>query len=70
MNKHLVYIEKKVIELDSVEDPVPILVEVTSMVGSLPLDQIKVGMELAMEFGTSAAVGPWPQWPRYYFKPL
>ncbi len=41
MNKHLVYIEKKVIELDSVEDPVPILVEVTSMVGSLPLDQIK-----------------------------
>jgi len=41
MNKHLEYIEKKVIELDDVEDPVPILVEVTSMVGSLPLDQIK-----------------------------
>ena len=35
-----------------------------------PLDQIKVGMELAIEFGTSAAVQPWPQWPRYYFKPL
>ena len=40
------------------------------MIHGAPLDQIKVGMELAIEFGTSAAVGPWPQWPRYYFKPV
>jgi len=40
------------------------------MIHGTPLDQIKVGMELAIEFGTSAAVGPWPQWPRYYFRPL
>jgi hypothetical protein len=41
MNKHLEWIEKKTQELKNVDDPIPILVEVTSMIGSLPLDQVK-----------------------------
>jgi len=39
------------------------------MIRSVPLEQIKVGMDLTVDFGTCAAVQPWPQWPRYYFKP-
>jgi hypothetical protein len=41
MNKHLEWIEKKTQELKNVDDPIPILLEVTSMIGSLPLDQVK-----------------------------
>jgi len=40
------------------------------MIRGVPLDQIKVGMGLAVDFGTCAATQPWPQWPRYYFRPL
>ena len=33
-------------------------------------EQIKVGMELTIDFEKRcAAAQPWPQWPRYYFKP-
>jgi hypothetical protein len=39
------------------------------MIRGVPLDQIKIGMRLNMDFGTCAATQPWPQWPRYYFKP-
>jgi len=42
---------------------------ICSMIRGAPLDQIKIGMKLGMEFGTCAANQPWPQWPRYYFKP-
>jgi hypothetical protein len=38
------------------------------MIRGVPLEQVKVGMDLAVDFGTCAAVQPWPQWPRYYFK--
>jgi uncharacterized OB-fold protein len=40
------------------------------MIQGAPLEQIRVGMDLKIEFGTTAAVQLWPQWPRYYFKPL
>jgi uncharacterized OB-fold protein len=40
------------------------------MIRGVPLDQTKIGMKLAMDFGTCAANQPWPQWPRYYFKPV
>lgn len=40
------------------------------MIRGVNLEQIKVGMELSMDFGTCAATQPWPQWPRYYFKPV
>jgi hypothetical protein len=31
---------------------------------------IKIGMQLVLDFGTCAAAQSWPQWPRYYFKPV
>jgi uncharacterized OB-fold protein len=33
-------------------------------------ESIKIGVELKMDFGTCAAAQPWPQWPRYCFKPV
>jgi uncharacterized OB-fold protein len=39
------------------------------MIRGVPLEQVRIGMDLAMELGTCAAVQPWPQWPRYHFKP-
>jgi uncharacterized OB-fold protein len=42
---------------------------ISGMIRGVALDQIKIGMKLGMEFGTCAANQPWPQWPRYYFKP-
>jgi uncharacterized OB-fold protein len=39
------------------------------MIRGVPLEQVKVGIDLTMDFGTCVAVQPWPQWPRYYFKP-
>jgi uncharacterized OB-fold protein len=32
--------------------------------------QLRVGMELTIDFATCTATQPWPQWPRYCFKPL
>jgi uncharacterized OB-fold protein len=40
------------------------------MIRGVPLEEIKVGMELAVDFGKCEATQSWPQWPRYYFKPL
>jgi uncharacterized OB-fold protein len=40
------------------------------MIQGAPLDQIRIGMELTVEFDTSTAIQPWPQWTRYYFKPV
>ena len=39
------------------------------MIKCVDLAQIKIGMDLTMDFGTCAATQSWPQWPRYYFKP-
>jgi uncharacterized OB-fold protein len=33
-------------------------------------EHIKIGMELTMGFEKCAGTQPWPQWPRYYFRPL
>jgi uncharacterized OB-fold protein len=40
------------------------------IIRGVPLEEIKVGMELAVDFGTCTATQLWPQWPRYYFKPV
>ena len=40
------------------------------MIHSIPLEQIKVGINLTIDFGPCTATQAWPQWPRYYFKPL
>lgn len=43
---------------------------IPGMIRGVQLEQVKVGMNLTMDFGTCAATQPWPQWPRYYFKPV
>lgn len=44
--------------------------KIPGMIRDVSLEQVKVGMDLAMDFGTCDAAQPWPQWPRYCFKPL
>jgi uncharacterized OB-fold protein len=44
--------------------------KIPSMIRDVAPEQIKIGMQLAIDFGTCAATQPWPQWPRYYFKPV
>lgn len=43
---------------------------IPGMVREVPFEQLKIGMELMIDFGTCVAAQPWPQWPRYHFKPL
>lgn len=43
--------------------------KIPGMIREVALEQIKIGMELTMDFGRCAVAQPWPQWPRYYFKP-
>ena len=40
------------------------------MVKDVPIDEIKVGMSLTVDFEDSLATTAWSQWPRYYFKPM
>lgn len=42
---------------------------IPGMIRGAPLEQIRIGMDLVIDFGICAATQPWPQWPRYYFKP-
>ncbi len=44
--------------------------KIPGMIRGVALEEIKVGMDLEIDFGTCAATQVWPQWPRYYFKPL
>lgn len=39
------------------------------MIPNVPPEQLKVGMELAIDFGTCSTTQTWPQWQRYCFKP-
>jgi len=43
--------------------------KIPGMIKGLVPEQLKIGMDLKMEFGECAATQPWPQWPRYSFKP-
>ena len=45
-------------------------VRIPGMIRGVASEQIKIGMELAFDFGTCTATQQWPQWPRYYFKPV
>jgi uncharacterized OB-fold protein len=44
-------------------------VNIPGMIRGVNIEQIKIGMPLTIDFGTCVATQPWPQWPRYYFKP-
>ena len=45
-------------------------VKIPGMIRGVPLEQLKIGMNLSMEYESCEATQPWPQWPRYYFKPV
>jgi uncharacterized OB-fold protein len=40
------------------------------MITGVPHDQLRIGMNLTVDFTTCSNTQPWPQWPRYCFKPL
>jgi uncharacterized OB-fold protein len=40
------------------------------MITNLPQEQLRIGMNLTVDFTACTATQPWPQWPRYCFKPL
>lgn len=40
------------------------------MMRNVDLDKIKVGMNLAVYVDKGQISEEWPQWPRYYFKPM
>ena len=44
--------------------------KIPGMIRGIAIEQIKIGMPLKIDFETCAATQPWPQWRRYYFKPL
>jgi len=44
-------------------------VQLPGMIKSARLEDIKIGMDLVVDFET-ATPKVWPQWPRYYFKQL
>lgn len=44
-------------------------VKMPGMIRATP-ELIKIGMQLTLDFGACTTTQTWPQWPRYYFKPL
>lgn len=42
--------------------------KILGMIRDIALEQIKIGMDLTIDFETCATTQPWPQWPRYYFR--
>jgi scaffold protein (connect acetoacetyl-CoA thiolase and HMG-CoA synthase) len=44
-------------------------VKLPGMIQGTQLEQLKVGMNLSVEFGACETSQSWPHWPRYYFKP-
>ena len=42
---------------------------IPGMIRGIEHEEIEIGMELTVNFDTTAVPSQWPQWPRYYFKP-
>jgi uncharacterized OB-fold protein len=40
------------------------------MISGATHEQLKIGINLTIDFGTCNTAQTWPQWPRYCFKPL
>lgn len=43
-------------------------VKLPGMIQNLTQEQLKIGMELTLDFGTCSTTQAWPQWQRYCFK--
>jgi len=44
--------------------------QLPGMIKNVDLKRIKIGMTLAMDFSHEPVSEQWPQWSRYYFKPI
>jgi uncharacterized OB-fold protein len=44
--------------------------KIPGMITGATQEQLKIGMDLTIDFGTRDNAQTWPQWSRYYFKPL
>jgi uncharacterized OB-fold protein len=44
--------------------------KIPGMIQCLTQEQLKIGMELTLDFGTCSTTQAWPQWQRYCFKPI
>jgi uncharacterized OB-fold protein len=44
--------------------------KIPGMISGVAPEQLKIGMDLTIDFGICSTTQPWPQWPRYCFKPL
>jgi uncharacterized OB-fold protein len=42
---------------------------IPGMISGVTQDQLSIGMDLTIDFGSCNTTQPWPQWPRYCFKP-
>jgi uncharacterized OB-fold protein len=42
---------------------------IPGMIQGIAQEQLKIGMDLTLDFGTCSAPQQWPAWPRYCFKP-
>lgn len=40
------------------------------MMKNVDFDKVRIGMNLTVDFENEPTSEEWPQWPRYYFKPL
>jgi hypothetical protein len=45
-------------------------INVPGMIRDVTLEQIRIGMDLAIDFESCKANQAWPQWSRYFFKPV
>lgn len=43
--------------------------KIPGMIQDIKQEQLEIGMELKLDFGTCSTPQQWPAWPRYCFKP-
>jgi uncharacterized OB-fold protein len=44
--------------------------KIPGMISGATQKQLRIGMDLTIDFGTCNTAQQWPQWPRYCFKPM
>jgi uncharacterized OB-fold protein len=44
--------------------------KIPGMISGVAPEQLRIGMDLTIDFGACSTAQAWPQWPRYCFKPI
>jgi scaffold protein (connect acetoacetyl-CoA thiolase and HMG-CoA synthase) len=44
--------------------------KIPGMIQEIKKEQLRIGIQLLLDFGSCSTPQQWPQWPRYCFKPL